>query len=211
MAPMIKAGISNTPPISNHIDQKAPPFSTITATKKKTGGLGIEGGIEKISANSESAVKKKMSNSSDVKKKEKKASKSSSIPAVVSTEEMNGVEDATENNRVPSEVMRTNEGSGSDTYGEEDENERDHETGQRQKPAKRSGKGNERGRHKDNSQKRKNDRNNTTSSLAETANTDMSRVIRSTNVCNVIKGEIHNVLNIMRSDPKCASPMRFHK
>jgi len=211
MAPMIKAGISNTPPISNHIDQKAPPFSTITATKKKTGGLGIEGGIEKISANSESAVKKKMSNSSDVKKKEKKASKSSSIPAVVSTEEMNGVEDATENNRVPSEVMRTNEGSGSDTYGEEDENERDHETGQRQKPAKRSGKGNERGRHKDNSQKRKSDRNNTTSSLAETANTDMSRVIRSTNVCNVIKGEIHNVLNIMRTDPKCASPMRFHE
>jgi brefeldin A-resistance guanine nucleotide exchange factor 1 len=36
-----------------------------------------------------------------------------------------------------------------------------------------------------------------------------SLLIRSNNVCKVIKGEIHNVLNVMRTDPRCASPLRF--
>jgi brefeldin A-resistance guanine nucleotide exchange factor 1 len=48
---------------------------------------------------------------------------------------------------------------------------------------------------------------NTSAAAAGTAPTSL--LIRSNNVCKVIKGEIHNVLNVMRTDPRCASPLRF--
>uniref|UniRef100_A0A7S4AI91 SEC7 domain-containing protein n=1 Tax=Pseudo-nitzschia australis TaxID=44445 RepID=A0A7S4AI91_9STRA len=52
------------------------------------------------------------------------------------------------------------------------------------------------------------------STLGETASMDTNNnagglVIRSSNVCKVIKGEIHNVLNSMRTDPQCSNPLRF--
>ena len=34
-------------------------------------------------------------------------------------------------------------------------------------------------------------------------------LIQPNNVCKVIKGEIHNVLNVMRADPRYVSPLRF--
>jgi brefeldin A-resistance guanine nucleotide exchange factor 1 len=36
-----------------------------------------------------------------------------------------------------------------------------------------------------------------------------SLLIQPNNVCKVIKGEIHNVLNVMRTDPRYVSPLRF--
>jgi hypothetical protein len=36
-----------------------------------------------------------------------------------------------------------------------------------------------------------------------------SLLIQPTNVCKVIKGEIHNVLNVMRTDARYVSPLRF--
>lgn len=51
---------------------------------------------------------------------------------------------------------------------------------------------------------------NTSAAAAAAAGTaPTSLLIRSNNVCKVIKGEIHNVLNVMRTDPRCASPLRF--
>ena len=38
-----------------------------------------------------------------------------------------------------------------------------------------------------------------------------SLLIHPNNVCKVIKGEIHNVLNVMRTDPRYVSPLRFHE
>jgi brefeldin A-resistance guanine nucleotide exchange factor 1 len=49
----------------------------------------------------------------------------------------------------------------------------------------------------------------TTSAAAAAGTAPTSLLIRSNNVCKVIKGEIHNVLNVMRTDPRCASPLRF--
>mmetsp|Transcript_6105 Transcript_6105/g.17325 ORF Transcript_6105/g.17325 Transcript_6105/m.17325 type:complete len:1646 (-) Transcript_6105:192-5129(-) len=45
----------------------------------------------------------------------------------------------------------------------------------------------------------------------DSASIDSTGVLamRCGNVCQVIKGEIHNVLNVMRTDPHCASPLRF--
>jgi len=45
--------------------------------------------------------------------------------------------------------------------------------------------------------------------IAAGAAAPTSLLIRSNNICKVIKGEIHNVLNVMRTDPRCASPLRF--
>jgi brefeldin A-resistance guanine nucleotide exchange factor 1 len=235
MPPMIKAGISNSPSISNHIDKRPSPFSTVVATTMKTAAIGRENEIEKPSLTNKSATKKTPmkhhSSSSDVKEKEI-LSTASSIPAVVSTEERrvkgDGAADATstsyeedEKYSVSLEVMiplKQEEGSESFAYADEADsrtNDGYHaddnsiSSSQRRKPARTNGHGIERGRHQTNSHKRRSQSHKSASSQEETATSDMSMAVRSHNVCKVIKGEIHNVLNIMRSDPRCASPLRF--
>jgi brefeldin A-resistance guanine nucleotide exchange factor 1 len=46
-------------------------------------------------------------------------------------------------------------------------------------------------------------------SSSKSAQVTSSLLIQPNNVCKVIKGEIHNVLNVMRTDPRYVSPLRF--
>jgi len=239
---MIKAGITNSPPINNHIDNRTSPFSTVVTTTKKIARVGREGEIEKSSLNNklvtkENTMKHDLS-SSDVKKKETLPTVSS-VPVVVSTEEYlvkvegDGAVDATtssfegmgleEEGSVPSDAMPLKQEEGSvtdvdadeadsrinDGYHADDNSISSSHKDQRRKPPRTNGQGNILGSHQTNNHKRRSQRDKSSSSLAGTTSSDMSTSVRSNNVCKVIKGEIHNVLNIMRSDPRCASPLRF--
>jgi brefeldin A-resistance guanine nucleotide exchange factor 1 len=227
MAPMIKAGIANSPPISNHIDNS--PFSV--GKKTKAAGLGMESGIEKSLTNKLDDMK--LDSSLSDTKTNFKSSSAPSIPAVISAEELvkiggDGSEDANstsdeeeESNGVTSNTSSKKEkeidssidaDEGDNGYNADDNSIRSSHNDQQRKTPRMNGHGTERGRHQINGQKRRTHRSTTSSSVAGSAASavsDMSMPIRSNNVCNVIKGEIHNVLNIMRSDPRCASPLRF--
>jgi len=243
MPPMIKAGISNSPnPVSNYIDKRLSPFSTLVATTIKPPEIGREGESEKPSSTDKLATKKstlkhKSSSSSSYVKKKEKLSTASSIPTVVSTEkprvkvEGDGAPDTTstsyeedENHSVSSEVMiPLKEEEGNETFAYADEADSTTNDGyhgdansnsisssqRRRKPARMNGHESDRGRHQSNGHKRRSQSHKSLSSQAGTAVSEMSLAVRSHNVCKVIKGEIHNVLNIMRSDPRCASPLRF--
>jgi len=214
MAPMIKAGITNSPPISTHIDKRPSPFTTVVATTMKTATLGKEDeAIESSSSNKLGTKENRMKNDSSDKKKN-----ASSIPAVVSTEarmvksKANGAVDVAhtsseeEKDGIPLEIIPVTQEEGieaddSNNDGYHADDNSSHKN--RRKPSRMNGHGKE--RDKVRSQRKKK----SASSLAGTVTSEMSMAIRSNNVCKVIKGEIHNVLNIMRSDPRCASPLRF--
>jgi brefeldin A-resistance guanine nucleotide exchange factor 1 len=209
MAPMIKTGLSNTPSISNHIDKRPSPFSSVvgTAIKTKTALEGIEN--EFVKPSSAGKVPSKEKTMPDVKKKEISSSDKSSIPAVVSTEETTSESfEEGEEDSVPSEAMSLKQKEGSESYGDADEADSRTSSHNDQRP--QSSRVNGHGQHQTNSDRRRGHKiKSSAASLAGTATSEMSMAIRSNNVCKVIKGEIHNVLNIMRSDPRCASPLRF--
>ena len=193
MAPMIKAGISNSTPISNHIDKRPSPFSTVVRTTMDTTGADRKDGIEK--SHTLSDVKKGM------------IQPSNSIPSVVSTEEFPKGEsgetaDATTNDSSEDEEDSIPSRVGSDNHNYEVTNNGYHADG--------NSMGSNPRRKAKKSVKKKSQRKaakTASSSLAAESHTSIS--MRSNNVCKVIKGEIHNVLNIMRTDPRCASPLRF--
>ena len=177
--------------------------------------------VELKNDNNNSNKEKFYSFSSPDEKKKEMILTASSIPSVVSTEEFpkgesgETVDDSSEDDEedsIPSQVVPTKQGDESENY-EVDSRTNNESIGssngnQRRKPT-RTNRGE---RHKTNGNRRRSQRNATktsSSSLAETADSNMSVAIRSNNVCKVIKGEIHNVLNIMRTDPRCASPLRF--
>lgn len=201
MAPMIKAGISNSTPISNHIDKRPSPFSVVRKT------IVVE--------REDDPIEKTHSLSSpDLEKKEMKKS---TIPSVVSTEkspkadiaETDDSSEGTSEDSIPSQIMPTTDEVDSRTnngYHAEGTSigENSNDPQQQRNPSRTNG-------HKNSHRKRAAQRHTTktsASSLAE-SHSHMSVSIRSNNVCKVIKGEIHNVLNIMRTDPRCASPLRF--
>ena len=187
MAPMIKAGIANSTPISNHIDKRHSPFSGVV---RKT--IVVE--------REEDPIENTLN---------KNGMKKSKIPYIVSTEKSKvetaeTEEDSSEGSdedSVPSQIMhpindvdsRTNNGT---SIGGS--------SGSQRKASRMNG-------HKNSHRKRAAQRHTTKTSASslEESYSNMSVSIRSNNVCKVIKGEIHNVLNIMRTDPRCASPLRF--
>jgi len=209
MAPMIKAGISNSTPISNHIDKRPSPFSSLVRTTMDREGTDREDDDNII-------IEKTHTLSSVNVKKKDMIPTSASIPSVVSTEEFPKGEsgetaDAThdssedEEDSIPSQVIRKEDNNYEATnngYHNADGNSMG--SGQRRKARKNGSKAHG---HKRRSQRQASAAAAASSSLAAESHTSMS--IRSNNVCKVIKGEIHNVLNIMRTDPRCASPLRF--
>lgn len=226
MTPIIIPGITNSPPTNNHIVE----LSSKTRGQIESPSLDNKAVTPGVTMTSVS--------NSEVKA-EGETPSASPVPAVVTTEEskMNVEDDAAaeaatatsfeeekKEPGVPLEVISSinaieydikvggdeADSMTNDGYHADNNSMSSSHNIQDRKQRRMNGNGDVRGGHQHgNNRKARSYDTNSLPSQAGTASSEMSVVVLSNNVCKVIKGEIHNVLNIMRSDPRCASPLRF--